>query len=218
MKNYQKMLLGATTVLTTSLLLMESKDDMPKIDYLTALDVYMVTCFAFVISPIVEFAFVHYHSKLIFEQDLLVLYRLISLNKRLLANNQLRTTATGRLFSKNRRMLDLEKDDARSINEELVSGSGYLYDDEDESSILQQQVEVKGPSKSVCFNLGLSIRSLFSRRTKDPANTVKSDTKIEFLNDISDIDYYAKIIFPTCFFTFNLVYWVYYLGKRELYL
>ena len=72
--------------------------------------------------------------------------------------------------------------------------------------------------KSVCFNLGLSIKSLFSRRTKDPANTVKSDTKIEFLNDISDIDYYAKIIFPTCFFTFNLVYWVYYLGKRELYL
>ena len=65
-----------------ALLIIENKVDFPKISYLTASDLYLIICFGFILSSIIEFALVHYETRLIYEQDLFILYRLISLNKR----------------------------------------------------------------------------------------------------------------------------------------
>jgi gamma-aminobutyric acid receptor subunit alpha len=70
--------------LTITVLIVESKNDLHRSSHLTALDVYLIACFLFAMSSIVEFAWVHYENKFIYDQDIFTIYRLISLNKRLL--------------------------------------------------------------------------------------------------------------------------------------
>lgn len=41
----------------------DSKQDLPKVTYATALDIYMVLCYAFVLLTIVEFSLVHAFTK-----------------------------------------------------------------------------------------------------------------------------------------------------------
>ncbi|ESP02212.1 hypothetical protein LOTGIDRAFT_157371 [Lottia gigantea] len=48
--------LGTTTVLTMTFLALDSRDDLPRVSYSTALDVYVAMCFLFVFASIVQFA------------------------------------------------------------------------------------------------------------------------------------------------------------------
>lgn len=201
---------------------MESKEDMPKIHYLTALDIYMITCFLFVLSAIVEFAFVHYHSKSIFEQDLLLLYRLISLNKRLLAKSTIRSAASVRLLStrKNRR---------RGTGQKLVritelDESSEIEDDESVGELQRLETSLAPRPKNACLNWSLVWKSLRRKSCNNLTSTQEKEEKpvmdesnrpVSFLKGIIDIDYYAKIIFPSLFLAFNIAYWTYYLRKRD---
>lgn len=42
---------------------LDSKQDLPKVTYATALDVYIVLCYAFVLGTIAEFSLVHSFTK-----------------------------------------------------------------------------------------------------------------------------------------------------------
>lgn len=44
-------------------LALENRDDLPHVAYYTALDIYVVMCFLFVMASIVQFAAVHYFTK-----------------------------------------------------------------------------------------------------------------------------------------------------------
>ncbi|XP_050415324.2 gamma-aminobutyric acid receptor alpha-like [Patella vulgata] len=55
--------LGTTTVLTMTFLALDSRDDLPRVSYSTALDVYVAMCFLFVFASIVQFAGVHHFTK-----------------------------------------------------------------------------------------------------------------------------------------------------------
>ncbi|OWF41299.1 Gamma-aminobutyric acid receptor subunit alpha-6 [Mizuhopecten yessoensis] len=55
--------LGTTTVLTMTFLALENRNDLPRVSYATALDVYVAMCFLFVLSTIVQFAVVHHFTK-----------------------------------------------------------------------------------------------------------------------------------------------------------
>ncbi len=79
--------------MTITVLIVESKSDLHQSSYLTALDVYLIACFLFSMSSIVEFAWVHCENKFIYEQDIFTIYRLISMNKRLLKKCQLKYKA-----------------------------------------------------------------------------------------------------------------------------
>ena len=52
-----------TTVLTMAFLGIDNRRDLPKVSYSTALDYYVGTCFAFVLATILQFAGVHYYTK-----------------------------------------------------------------------------------------------------------------------------------------------------------
>ncbi|XP_012936250.1 gamma-aminobutyric acid receptor alpha-like [Aplysia californica] len=54
---------SSTTVLTMTILGIENKSQLPKVSYITALDVYVALCFVFVIATTIEFAVVHYFTK-----------------------------------------------------------------------------------------------------------------------------------------------------------
>lgn len=55
--------LGITTVLTLSTISLDSRTDLPKVRYATALDWFLLSCFFYCIATLLEFAFVHYFTK-----------------------------------------------------------------------------------------------------------------------------------------------------------
>ncbi|GFO09338.1 gamma-aminobutyric acid receptor subunit alpha-6 [Plakobranchus ocellatus] len=55
--------LGATTMLTMTFLVLDTRNDLPRVAYSTALDVYVALCFFFVFASIVQFAAVHFFTK-----------------------------------------------------------------------------------------------------------------------------------------------------------
>ncbi|KAH9490184.1 hypothetical protein Btru_043892 [Bulinus truncatus] len=55
--------LGSLAVLTMTILGIENKSQLPKVSYITALDVYVALCFVFTIATTLEFAVVHYFTK-----------------------------------------------------------------------------------------------------------------------------------------------------------
>ncbi|CAL1280786.1 unnamed protein product [Larinioides sclopetarius] len=55
---------GITTVLTLSTFGLDTKTDLPKVSYPTALDWFVIMCFTFVIATLLEFAGVHYFTKI----------------------------------------------------------------------------------------------------------------------------------------------------------
>lgn len=55
--------LGITTVLTLSTISLDSRTDLPKVRYATALDWFLLSCFFYCIATLLEFAGVHYFTK-----------------------------------------------------------------------------------------------------------------------------------------------------------
>jgi len=55
--------LGITTVLTLSTIALESRTDLPKVHYATALDWFIICSFGYCIATLLEFAGVHYFTK-----------------------------------------------------------------------------------------------------------------------------------------------------------
>lgn len=54
---------GTTTILTTTFLALETRNDLPKVSYLTALDYFVSITFVFIFGTIAQFAIVHYFTK-----------------------------------------------------------------------------------------------------------------------------------------------------------
>lgn len=55
--------LGITTVLTLSTISLDSRTDLPKVGYATALDWFLLMSFFYCIATLLEFAGVHYFTK-----------------------------------------------------------------------------------------------------------------------------------------------------------
>ena len=58
------LLKGILSVLTLTTLSMDTRDDLPKVPYATALDWFVIMCFCFVTGTLLEFAGVHYFTKI----------------------------------------------------------------------------------------------------------------------------------------------------------
>ena len=54
---------GITTVLTLSTIALDSRTDLPKVHYATALDWFIICCFGYCIATLLQFAGVHYFTK-----------------------------------------------------------------------------------------------------------------------------------------------------------
>ena len=54
---------GITSVLTLTTVTLDCRDDLPKVQYATALDWFIIMCYVFVIGSLLEFAGVHYFTK-----------------------------------------------------------------------------------------------------------------------------------------------------------
>ena len=54
---------GTTTVLTMTFLGIDNRQDLPKVAYSTALDIFVAVSFVFVLTTIIQFAAVHFFTK-----------------------------------------------------------------------------------------------------------------------------------------------------------
>lgn len=54
---------GVTSILTMTFLFLDSRADLPRVHYPTALDVYLILCYSFVLGTILEFSIVHSYTK-----------------------------------------------------------------------------------------------------------------------------------------------------------
>ena len=69
--------LGITTVLTLSTIALESRTDLPKVHYATALDWFIICSFGYCIATLLEFAGVHYFTKVSFDYFLKYFIKII---------------------------------------------------------------------------------------------------------------------------------------------
>ena len=60
---------GVTAVLTLSAISMDSRSDLPKVHYATALDWFIICSFLYCLASILEFAGVHYFTKADLQKD-----------------------------------------------------------------------------------------------------------------------------------------------------
>lgn len=165
---------------------MECKSDLPKIKYFTALDIYLVVCFIFIVSTLLEYGIVHLQIKQLDEQDILTVYRYLSLNRRGFKN-----------FKKSLKEIEIDaglrsSNDNSKFNREFSEKDIYL---KDKFKLLKLLNKKKLRAKALSF--------------------LKSEPKYENYDRISKIDLYSRILYPILFALFNLFYWKYYINIKE---
>lgn len=168
-------------------LLMECKSDLPKVKYFTALDIYLVVCFIFIVSSLLEYGIVHLQIEQLDEQDTLTVYRYLSLNRRGIRN-----------FKKSLR--DIEKDAGlRSSNLNFKLNKEF-------------QVKLK-KGKNIYLDDKFKVLKLLDKKNLRAIalSFLKSEPKYENYDRISKIDLYSRIFYPILFALFNFFYWKFYL-------
>lgn len=63
---------GITTVLTLSTLAIDTRTDLPKVHYATALDWFILITFGYCMASLIQFASVHYFTKVSIPRSLLI--------------------------------------------------------------------------------------------------------------------------------------------------
>ncbi|GBM74171.1 Gamma-aminobutyric acid receptor alpha-like [Araneus ventricosus] len=184
--------LGITTVLTLSTFGLDTKTDLPKVSYPTALDWFVIMCFTFVIATLLEFAGVHYFTKI--------------------GSGEFPCIESG---------VESDTDDgfssSRTIGPTTVSGRDVvLY-----PSPLLRSAKRKRSSSHLpscrdmricciqfwnCIMASESYKACMRRRVAGRPDAV---------NSVSKIDEISRILFPCCFAALNLFYWFLYASKHQ---
>ncbi len=170
---------------------MDCYSDMPKISYLTALDYYIITCYGFVVFSILEFAFVH-QDKFDYEEYAMKVLELKtghSKSKRKCTNrkNLLARNKLDRIQFKNQSNLNV----SRKVAQRLMRKSSSALLLENRKSVYRTSLKYTDISKLLALH----------------ENSIR----------VNKIDQISKILFPTLFTVFNLIYFIYYLNQRSVF-
>ncbi len=223
-----------TANLTMALLAIENKVDFPKINYLTASDIYILVCLCFIISSTIGFAIVYYRTKLIDEQDMFIKYRFLMLKRRLKRNMRQIDKKT-----QSPKQLDLEPFSPRKLNifgVKYVDETDLEFDSPADDGI--KGLKINKPSQPT-FEQSLSTQSHDSRDKINKKSNLANYDLVNFLNNfrknlaklkeninikkkslkrferVSRIDILSRIYYPILFFIFNFIYWFYLLFFEE---
>ncbi|XP_023216037.1 gamma-aminobutyric acid receptor alpha-like [Centruroides sculpturatus] len=198
--------LGVTTVLTMTFLGLESRNDLPKVPYCTALDFYVAISFVFIFATIVEFAMVHYFTKIgsgeyYFPPD--------SSSEDSSGDEEHITIASPGPQTSNESsekiisvycMEGIQRKDSRDA-------TGYHRRISDPSVSQSERRQRLSTNGRILGRLSLNKRSSFLLR-----RNLRSTAANHFqLNSVSKIDRISRVFFPVCFIMINIVYWLTYL-------
>ncbi|XP_076749781.1 gamma-aminobutyric acid receptor subunit alpha-2 isoform X3 [Xylocopa sonorina] len=202
--------LGITTVLTLSTISLDSRTDLPKVSYATALDWFLLMSFGYCIATLLEFAGVHYFTKVGSGE--------IPLDEEEFGDESETDYQDGycSIVSCSPQTMHPET----IIDESVSYGRGSMtvsVTSKPSTMERQTQTEVWIP-KWRQFLYCLAGDEAFRRRRQREAagNCRKHGEKIaRHINSVSYIDKVARIVFPASFGLLNVCYWVTYVTYQE---
>uniref|UniRef100_A0A182QI39 Neurotransmitter-gated ion-channel ligand-binding domain-containing protein n=1 Tax=Anopheles farauti TaxID=69004 RepID=A0A182QI39_9DIPT len=212
--------LGITTVLTLSTISLDSRTDLPKVRYATALDWFLLMSFFYCIATLLEFAGVHYFTKVLPQPDrFLVGSGEIPLDEEewedmegveeirdLPALQQHFTTPaltdSPRLLAARRRS---------SLICPIYNDPTHMFKPTSSHlSTMERTTQTEPPKEPVWKQVWLCFLGddQFRRRRQREASARGGGNR--HVNSVSLIDQAARILFPMSFLFFNILYWLVY--------
>ncbi|XP_061104814.1 gamma-aminobutyric acid receptor subunit beta-2 isoform X2 [Conger conger] len=205
--------LGITTVLTMTTINTHLRETLPKIPYVKAIDMYLMGCFVFVFLALLEYALVNY---IFFGRG--PQRQKKAAEKAATANNEKMRMEANKVRKRFRPMdphenillstLEIKNEMGAS---ELTLGLGdprstmLAYD----SSTLQYR---KAGLARHNFGRNALERHVAQKKSRLRRRASQLKITIPDLTDVNSIDKWSRMIFPTVFSFFNIVYWLYYVN------
>ncbi|XP_062381104.1 gamma-aminobutyric acid receptor subunit beta-2a isoform X2 [Sardina pilchardus] len=200
--------LGITTVLTMTTINTHLRETLPKIPYVKAIDMYLMGCFVFVFLALLEYAFVNY---IFFGRG--PQRQKKAAEKAALANNEKMRPDPNKMNPDDNILLgtlEMKNEMVSSdLSRALAGGGGadprstmLAYD----SSTLQYRRAAL--ARQNYGHGALERHATKKSRLRRRASQLK--VNIPDLSDVNSIDKWSRMIFPSVFSLFNVVYWLYY--------
>jgi len=167
---------------------LETRNDLPKVSYMTALDYFVTLNFAFIFATIVQFAIVHYFTKIGSGEYYIPPPEI--LKKIQVARRE------GTMGVK-------QQEDVEGGEEDKVSN------DEEDDDVPHETVRRRkrgSDTKRV---------SMTGKDHHHHDNTVREETIPFQLNSVSQIDKFCRVFFPVTFIVVNYFYWNNYLNDDD---
>ncbi|XP_023950076.2 gamma-aminobutyric acid receptor alpha-like isoform X2 [Bicyclus anynana] len=196
--------LGITTVLTLSTISLDSRTDLPKVRYATALDWFLLMSFFYCIATLLEFAGVHYFTK-------------VGSGEIVIDDSEwedLIEEVGGDAFAA--RQLAVRR---RSSTRSSANFNFPTTSDEQESTELPEpairltmerttQTEVRVPRWRQLLYCLAGDDQYRRQRQREAGNR-------GHINSVSHIDRAARVLFPASFALLNLFYWLFYVFAND---
>ncbi|XP_033217149.1 gamma-aminobutyric acid receptor alpha-like [Belonocnema kinseyi] len=218
--------LGITTVLTLSTISLDARTDLPKVKYATALDWFLLACFFYCIATLLEFAGVHYFTKVGSGEIPLDEEEWEEWEKA--TNGVCDTFCT--ISACSPQAVHPESNASRRRNSLLCT----IYNDpsglqgskrstpvsvssKPSTMERQTQTEFRMPKWRQFLHCLAGDDAFRRRRQREAAIEIRKHGKrIErHINSVSHIDRVARVVFPASFTFLNVCYWVVYVTYQQ---
>ncbi|XP_016410912.1 gamma-aminobutyric acid receptor subunit beta-2-like [Sinocyclocheilus rhinocerous] len=198
--------LGITTVLTMTTINTHLRETLPKIPYVKAIDMYLMGCFVFVFLALLEYALVNY---IFFGRG---------------PQRQKRAAEKASTANNERMRMDPNKMDPHEnillspleIKNEMGTSELTLGLGDPRATMLafdSTSLQYRKPGLAR-HNFGRNVleRHVAQKKSRLRRRTSQLKITIPDLTDVNSIDKWSRMIFPTVFSFFNVVYWLYYIN------
>ncbi|GAB0097059.1 Gamma-aminobutyric acid receptor alpha-like [Sergentomyia squamirostris] len=194
--------LGITTVLTLSTISLDSRKDLPKVRYATALDWFLLMSFFYCIATLLEFAGVHYFTKV---------------GSGEIPLDEDEWEDIGEPVEKIGGRLSIQLDSPQKLmaarrRSSLICpiyNDTTLFRPNSKVSTMERTTQTEQPKASLYKQLWLCILGDDKFRRMRQREATRTDTT-RHVNSVSLIDRMARVLFPLSFLIFNLMYWLAY--------
>ncbi|KAM8957969.1 gamma-aminobutyric acid receptor subunit gamma-3 isoform 1-T1 [Lycaon pictus] len=184
--------LGITTVLTMTTLSTIARNSLPRVSYVTAMDLFVTVCFLFVFAALMEYATLNYYSSCRKPTTTKKKTSLLHPDSSRWIHERISLQAPSVCIAlKNYSLLDM-----RPPPPAMITLNNSVYWQELEDTCVYE-----------CLD-GKDCQSFFCCYEECKSGSWR---KGRIHIDILELDSYSRVFFPTSFLLFNLVYWVGYL-------
>uniref|UniRef100_A0A182XYF7 Uncharacterized protein n=1 Tax=Anopheles stephensi TaxID=30069 RepID=A0A182XYF7_ANOST len=203
--------LGITTVLTLSTISLDSRTDLPKVRYATALDWFLLMSFFYCIATLLEFAGVHYFTKVgsgeipLDEEEWEDMEGVEEIRDLPSLQQHLSTAAaieSPRLLAARRRS---------SLICPIYNDPTHMFKPTSSHlSTMERTTQTEPPKEPTWKQVWLCFLGddQFRRRRQREASARGGGNR--HVNSVSLIDQAARVLFPMSFTFFNILYWLVY--------
>ncbi|XP_063321922.1 gamma-aminobutyric acid receptor subunit beta-3 isoform X1 [Pelmatolapia mariae] len=223
--------LGITTVLTMTTINTHLRETLPKIPYVKAIDMYLMGCFVFVFLALLEYAFVNYiffgrgpqmqkklaeraqkanNDRSKFDRPKSILEGGNCKSSSLKLSNQVQGRRHSRRVDSQGNILLTTLEIHNEVGGNEITTS--LSETHNSSSMVfdNSAIQYRKPSGSRESGRHSLDRNAHLKKTRLRRRSSQLKIKIPDLTDVNAIDRWSRIIFPSAFSLFNLIYWLYY--------